>query len=158
MNGFDHKNTLLVSGGILYKEVAGVHKFFLIKEPGSEKWEFVKLVVRKGESSVRAIIRIMGEKGAMTVRIIEEAGRFKSAATNGKALTQNNLFYVMLLKSNSKEAKAFGEVLWLDYAKALRKLSSKKEAAMLKNARVIIKEWEIKRKKRRKLMAEEEEM
>jgi hypothetical protein len=150
MNSFDHKNSVLMSSAILFKYVAGVHKFFIIKEPGSEKWEFVKLLVRKGESSVRAVIRIMGEKGAMTVRVLEEAGRYKSAATtNGKTLTQNNIYYIMLLKSSSKEAKVFGEIAWLDYAKAIKKLTSKKEASMLKSARDIIKEWERKRKMRR---------
>ena len=147
------KNTVLVSGAILFKEVAGVQKYFVIKEPNDDKWQFVKLIVRKGESSVRAVIRIMGERGAMTVRVLEEAGRFRSVSTNnGKALTQNNIYYIMLLKSSSKEAKAFGDVLWLDYIKASKKLSSKKEAAMLKNTRDILKEWEKKRK-RKKLQA-----
>lgn len=143
------KNSVLISAGILYKDVAGEHRYFVIKEPGSDKWEFVKLPVRKGESSVRAVIRIMGEKGMMTVRVIEEAGRYKSAATtNGRTLSQNNIYYIMLLKSSSKEAKAFGDVLWLDYAKATKRLSYKKEVAMLKQARDIIKEWEKKRKAR----------
>jgi hypothetical protein len=55
----------------------------------------------------------------------------------------------MLLKSSSKEAKVFGEIAWLDYVKAIKKLTSKKEVAMLKSARDIIKEWEKKRKARR---------
>jgi hypothetical protein len=144
------KNTVLMSGAILFKDVAGVDKFFIVKEPNSEKWEFVKLLVRKGESSVRAVIRIMGEKGQMTVRVLEEAGRFKSTtAVNGKALTQNNIYYIMILKSSSKEAKAFGDIVWLDYVKAQKKLTSKKESAMLKQARDIIKEWRKKRKARR---------
>lgn len=147
-NTFVDKNNVLISAGILFREAPGGGKFLIVKEPESDKWEFIKLLVRKGESSVRAVIRIMGEKGAMSVRVIEEAGRYKSAVTtNGKPVTQLNMYYVMILKSDPKNADAFGEVVWLDYAKATKKLGSKKEAAMLKSARDIIKEWQKKRKK-----------
>jgi len=145
------KNSVLVSAGILFKEVPGGQRFFVIEDPDSDKWEFVKLLVRKGESSVRAIIRTLGEKGGMTVRVLEEAGRYKTiASSNNKPVSHNNIYYLVLLKSNSKGAAAFGNFLWLDYPKAMRKLSSKKEAAMLKNARDIIKEW-LKRRKARRL-------
>ena len=85
----------------------------------------------------------------MSVRVIEEAGRAKNVVTtNGKSVAQTTLYYVMVLRSDSKNADAFGDILWLDYSKASKKLSSKKEVAMLKNARVIMKEWEKKRKRK----------
>ena len=93
----------------------------------------------------------MGEKGLMTTRVLEEVGRAGGVTNlNGRTLPQRHIYYLMILKSLSKDAAGFGEFLWLDYSKAARKISSKREKLMLKQARSVYKEWKKQRKAKRK--------
>ena len=146
------KNLVLISGSILYKEESGKIQFFLVKEQEDGGWEFPKVVVRKGESSVRAALRIMGEKGGMTTKVLEEAGRAGGVTTSGgNTFPQRHLYYLMVLKSKSEEEIGFSETLWLDYSATMKKLYSKREKTMLKAAWGILKEIKKRRKKRKKL-------
>ena len=146
------KNLILISGAVVYKDDNGKDKYFLVKEPDGKGWEIPKVVVRKGESSVRAALRMMGEKGAMTTKVLEEAGRAGGVTTtNGKTFPQRYLYYLMVLKSKPVEVVGFGENVWVDSTSAIRKVSSKREKQMLKSAKDTLKEVRKKRKEKRKL-------
>jgi ADP-ribose pyrophosphatase YjhB (NUDIX family) len=133
---------VLVSGAILFKKGRGKSRWFITKQSEEDGWEIPKVVVRKGESSVRAALRMMGEKGGLTTQILEEAGRAGGVATiNGKTLPQRYLYYLMVLKAPPGEAIGFAEHKWLEYAKAVRKLSSKREQMMLRQARKEYRIW-----------------
>jgi len=136
------ENIVLVSGAILFRKGKGKSRWLVAKQSDEEGWEFPKVVVRKGESSVRAALRMMGEKGGMTTQILEEAGRAGGVATvNGRILPQRHLYYLMVLKAPPGEAIGFAEHQWLEYAKAVRKLSSKREQMMLRQARKEYRVW-----------------
>lgn len=144
------KNLILVSGAVVFKESRGRVCWFLIKQLDGSEWEFPKVVVRKGESSVRAVIRMMGEKGGMSTRVLEEVGRAGGIATvNHKTLPQRHLYYLMLLRSSAGEVVGFPYYEWLEYRKALKKISSRREKVVLKHAKDIYKKW-AKLKKRKK--------
>jgi ADP-ribose pyrophosphatase YjhB (NUDIX family) len=129
------KNLVLVAGACIFKEKKGSLKWFLVKQNDEDKWEIPKVLVRKGESSVRAALRTMGEKGNMTTRVLEEAGRFGGITTvNGRKLPQRHIYYLMLERSQSGEAIGFADSIWLDFSKTLKSLSSKREKAVLKAA------------------------
>ena len=135
MNLNINKNLVLVAGACIFKEKRGSLKWFLVKQNGEDEWEIPKVLVRKGESSVRAVLRMMGEKGNMTTRVLEEAGRFGGITTvNGKKLPQRHIYYLMLEKAQSGEAIGFSESTWLDYSKSQKTLSSKREKAVLRAA------------------------
>ncbi len=137
------KNTiLLISGGIVFKDYRGRRKFLLVKQKDEEGWEIPKVTVRRGESSVRAAIRMTGEQAGMNVRVLEEAGRSSGFATvGGKSVPQKHLYYLMLQKSGG-EIMGFEKFEWLEHDKALRRVTSKREKDMLKNAKSVLKEWE----------------
>lgn len=144
------KNTVLVSAAVVFKNHKGKGKpeWFVSEQSKGGEWEIPKVVVRKGESSVRAAIRMTGEKGSMTTRVLEEIGRAGGVATvSGRTLPQRYIYYLMLLKSSMEEPIGFSNFAWLEYAKAVRKLSSKRERAMLKVARKMLNEWRRKRRK-----------
>lgn len=135
-------NTLLTSGGVIFKDYRGKRKFLLVKQKEDGGWEFPKVTVRRGESSVRAVIRMTGEQAGMNVRVLEEAGRFSGmAVVNDKSIPQKLLYYLMLQKSGG-EIMGFEKFEWLEYDKALKDLTTKKEKAVLKNAKAVLKEWE----------------
>ena len=130
-----NKNLVLVAGACIFKEKNGVIKWFLVKQNGEDNWEIPKVPVRRGESSVRAVLRMMGEKGNMTTRVLEEAGRFGGITTvNGKKLPQRHIYYLMLEKSHSGEAIGFTDSVWCEYPKTIKTLSSKREKSVLKEA------------------------
>jgi ADP-ribose pyrophosphatase YjhB (NUDIX family) len=92
----------------IFRENRGTLKWFLVKHNGEEEWEIPKVLVRKGESSVRAVLRMMGEKGNMTTRVLEEAGRFGGITTvNGKKLPQRHIYYLMLERARSGRGNRF---------------------------------------------------
>ena len=145
------KNLVIISGAVVFKDQNGLTKWFLVKQNEEDGWEIPKVIIRKGESSVRGALRLMGEKGSMTTRVLEEAGRAGGVATvNGKTRSQRYLYYLMLMKVTSGEPIGFEDYQWLDYAQSMRKIKSKREKTMLKDANVVMKQWKKERAKRRK--------
>lgn len=152
------KNLVLVAGACIFKENRGVLKWFLVKQNDEDKWEIPKVLVRKGESSVRAVLRMIGEKGNMTTRVLEEAGRFGGITTvNGKKLPQRHIYYLMLEKSQSGESIGFSDSTWLDYTKTLKALSSKRERSVLKAANIELSRIKKKGMKNRRRYIQNEE-
>ena len=135
-------NQILTSGAVVCrKKSSGEYAWLLVKLSEEEGWEIPKVAVRKGESSVRASIRMMGEQGGMNARVIEEAGRFNSAATvNDRVIPKRLLYYLMIQKSGG-EIVGFKESSWFESAKAQKKLQQKRERDVLKEAKVLLKEW-----------------
>ncbi|MCH7641557.1 NUDIX domain-containing protein [Patescibacteria group bacterium] len=135
-------NLVLVSGAVVFKEGRGKRRWFIVMQGEEDGWEIPKVFVRKGESSVRAALRMMGEQGGMTTQVLEEAGRAGGVTTvNEKILPQRHLYYLMVLLSETSEAIGFDKFQWLEYAKAVRALSSKRERVMLRQARKELRKW-----------------
>lgn len=153
MNNNKNK-TILISSAIVYTQRDDKTLWFLVKQGEESGWEIPKTAVRRGESSVRAVIRAMGEQGGMRARILEEVGRSGgSSSINGKIVTQRTIFYLMLQRGES-HVLGFAESEWLEYAKAQKRLTSKKDQAMLEKARDLMKEIQ---KTRKNLNIEEDE-
>ena len=143
---------VLVSGAVVFKKGRGKSRWFITKQAEDDGWEIPKVVVRRGESSVRAALRMMGEKGGMTTQVLEEAGRAGGVTTiNGKTLPQRYLYYLMILTAPPGEVIGFAAHKWFEYAKAVRKLSSKRERTMLRQARKEYRIWHKKMQLEKKL-------
>jgi 8-oxo-dGTP pyrophosphatase MutT (NUDIX family) len=134
---------ILIGGAILFRENRGKRQFLLVKGKDAPDWEIPKVTVRKGESSVRAVIRLASEQGGMAARVLEEAGRATGMTIiNAKSIPQKFYYYLMLQKGGSSELIGFDQFKWLDFSDALRKLGLKREKDMLKGGRDVLKEWE----------------
>jgi len=135
MNLNINKNLVLVAGACIFKEARGSMKWFVIKQNDEDNWEIPKVLVRKGESSVRGVLRMMGEKANMTTRVLEEVGRFGGVTTvNGKKLPQRHIYYLMLAKAASAEVIGFPDSAWVEYGKLTKILASKRERGVVKAA------------------------
>jgi len=135
-------NIMLISAAIVFKESRGKKKVFVVKAKDEDKWEFPKITVRRGESSVRSALRLTGEMCGINARILEEAGRSGgSTVVNGKLISQRFYYYLLIFNAAS-EAIAFEKYEWLEYSRAIRRLSTKKEQNMLRQARELFKKWE----------------
>ncbi len=138
---------ILIGGSVIFKEGRGKILYLLIKNVDGD-WEIPKTAVRRGESSVRAVIRHTSEQGNMNIKVLDEVGRAAGSGTvNGKSVTYKYIYYLLFFKTGA-EILGIGDVSWFDYPNAVKKLELKREKDMLKDASIMIKEWEKKRKKK----------
>ena len=137
------KQSVSTGGAIVYKDYRGKRTFLLTKQNEDDNWEIPKITVRRGESSVRSVIRMCGEMAGMNVKVLEEAGRSSGAATvNGKVLPQKYYYYLMVLKDGGSDPIGFADAKWMDYSKTLKTLKLKREKDIFKDAKKVLKEWE----------------
>jgi hypothetical protein len=137
---------ILVSAAVVYKKSPIGPLWFIVKQDEDSPWEIAKTVARRGESSVRASIRCMAEQGGMKAKVLEEAGRSGGAVkSKGRVVTQRYIYYLMVYKDGG-EVLGYQSYDWLEYAQAVRKLASKRDKAMLKEAKNIFKQLDKKRK------------
>lgn len=134
---------ILIGGAIVFKDNHGKRQFLVVKSKEDGNWELPKVTVRRGESSVRAVIRLTGEQGGITARILEEAGRYVgNTIVNGNSISQKFYYYLMLQKGGSSEMIGFCDYKWMEPGDIVKKLESKKEIEMFKSGREVLKEWE----------------
>lgn len=138
---------ILVGGAVIFKEGKGKNLFLLTKNNDGD-WEILKSTVRRGESSVRAVIRYTTEQGNMNTRVLDEVGRGTSVGTvNTKSVTYKYIYYLLFFKAGA-EISGIGDVSWFDYATAAKKLKLKREKDILKAGSTMVKEWTKKKKKK----------
>ncbi|HEX6977117.1 MAG TPA: NUDIX domain-containing protein [Patescibacteria group bacterium] len=141
---------LLVGAAVVYRKANGKTTWFLVKQKEDSDWELPKTTARRGESSVRAVIRAMGEQGGMRAKVLEEVGRGGGAAMlGGRTVPQRYLYYLMINKEG-KEVLGFAAYDWFEYGKAIKKLTTKRDQAMLRGARDLLKKLEAEKKKKKK--------
>lgn len=134
---------IFIGGAVVFKDNRGKRQYLLVKTKIDSNWEIPKVTVRRGESSVRAVIRLTGEQGGITARILEEAGRYSvTTIINGNTIPQKYYYYLMLQKGGPGEMIGFQDYKWMEFPNALKKIDSEKEKEMLKSAKKVLKEWE----------------
>ncbi len=144
----NEKGEILVGGAIIFKEGKGKNLFLLSKNNDGE-FEILKSTVRRGESSVRAVIRYTSEQGNMNTRVLDEVGRGTSVGTvNTRPVTYKYIYYLLFFKAGL-EISGMGDISWFDYATAAKKLKLKREKDMLKVASNMVKEREKNKKKKK---------
>jgi 8-oxo-dGTP pyrophosphatase MutT (NUDIX family) len=143
MNNTKNNQQISIGGAIVFRDNRGKRQFLLVKNKEDSDWEIPKVTVRKGESSVRAVIRLMSEQGGMTVRVLEEAGRsLGTTVINGKPVSQKYYYYLMLQKGGVSELIGFFEYKWMEFSDAIKKVPLKREKDMFKSGKDVLKEWE----------------
>ena len=132
-----------IGGAIVFRDNRGKRQYLIVKVKEDGDWEIPKVTVRKGESSVRSVIRLTGEQGGITARVLEEAGRTTGVAViNGKPVAQKHYYYLMLQKGGPSELIGFYNFKWVEYGDAIKKVTLKVEKDMFKSAREVLKQWE----------------
>ncbi len=142
---------------MVFRDFKGKRQWFIVRQKEEDDWELPKVTVRKGESSVRSVIRLTGEQAGMTVRVLEEAGRASSSTIiNGKSIPQKIYYYLMVQKSGGLDPIGFQEFQWLEYGQAVKKVTVKRDKEMFLEAKNVLKEWEKNHKKQLDEPEEEE--
>ena len=139
-------NNISIGGAVVYKEGRGRRYYWIVADKDGN-WEIPKVAVRRGESSVRAVIRMTSEIVGMNARVLEEVGRHSTVVlVNGKATPQKTYYYLLLLKAVT-ELMGFEKYQWMDFKKATKAVGLKREKDTLREAEELIKKWEKERKK-----------
>lgn len=143
MINIKNNQQMSIGGAIVFRDNRGKRQFLLVKTKDDGDWEIPKVIVRKGESSVRSVIRLTSEQGGMTTRVLEEAGRFTATTIlNGKSVPQKYYYYLLLQKGGSSELIGFAGFKWLEYTEAVKVVPLKREKDMFKLGREVLKLWE----------------
>lgn len=140
---------VLIGGAVVFRDNRGKRQFLLVKQKEEGDWEIPKVTVRRGESSVRAVIRMTTEQGGMSARVLEEAGRASgNVIVNGKSIPEKFYYYLMVQKAGGVDVIGFFDFKWLEYKDAVRKVVLKREKDILKEGKEVLKEWEKTHSKR----------
>jgi 8-oxo-dGTP pyrophosphatase MutT (NUDIX family) len=143
MINIKNNQQITIGGAMVFRDNRGKRQYLLVKTKTDGDWEIPKVVVRKGESSVRSVIRLTGEQGGMTARVLEEVGRTTgSTILNGKSIPQKFYYYLLLQKGGTSDLIGFIEFKWVEYAEAVKRVPLKREKDMFKLAREVLKLWE----------------
>jgi hypothetical protein len=143
-----NNNEVMVGGAIVFKEGKG-KKMFLLSKNNNGEWEILKTTVRRGESSVRSVIRYTSEQGNMNTRVLDEVGRTTGTATvNARVVSHKYIYYLMYFKAGA-EVMGLGDIAWFEKEQAMKKITLKREKDILKEASSMIKEWEKTHKKKK---------
>ncbi len=139
-------NHISIGGAVVYKEGRGKRYYWIVADKEGN-WEIPKVTVRRGESSVRAVIRMTSEIVGMSARILEEVGRHTAVVlVNGMATPQRTYYYLLFLRAVG-EIMGFEKYQWMDFKKATKAVELKREKEALKSAEELIKRWEKEKKK-----------
>ncbi len=150
MFNLTNPNQMLVAGASVFRKAKnGRIAWFLVKDSQTKRWELPKALVRKGESSVRTILRVMGEQGGMNCKIIEEVGRIEDEIEVNGRKTPRRIIYYLVLEKSAGEVLGYEEHTWADFSSALKKLGWSKEKTILKNAKKELENWLEKRKSKK---------
>lgn len=136
---------ILVAGAVVYKIRAGKVFWLLVRPNKDEGWQLPKGVVRRGESSVRAAMRVILELVNLKCKVIEEAGRTTVNTTkNGSPMTKKFIFYLIQQRGKSGE-EALGvlsKLTWGEFKTASKKLTNQMERKILFRAKITLAEWQ----------------
>ena len=143
------KNSQITIGGaVVFKDSRRKRTWFVVRQGQEAKWEIPKVTVRRGESSVRSVLRLTGEMAGMGAKGLEEAGRSSGIAMmNGKSIPQKFYYYLLEHKSGD-DFYGFEDYQWMEYSKALKTLELKREKDMLRSAKEVLQKWEKERQKK----------
>lgn len=143
-----NQQQISIGGAVVIRDQKGKKQFMVVKQKEDGDWELPKVTVRKGESSIRAVIRMTTEQAGMSIRVLEEAGRASGTTIiNAKSIAQKYYYYLLLQKAGGTDAIGFSDFQWLEFPQAVKKVTLKREKDMLKGGRDIFKEWEKTHKK-----------
>lgn len=135
----------LIAGSTVCRKRRSQTEWLLIQAAKNGGWEFPKDAVRRGESSVSAIIRYLNEILGLRARILEEAGRATVSSTgSGETREEKLVFYLACLTGGQVQEGHIRrkDIKWFPSVSATKNLSSARERRILKQASNAYREWQ----------------
>lgn len=138
----------LITGLTGYRLQNTKTEWLVTKATKDSDWELPKSGVRRGESSVSALIRAMQEEMGLKGRVLEESGRTNLIKTaDGEQVNEKLLFYLVRTAPAEETKGRFAEKRWAGYTQAHKLLGLVREQKILEQAAEILKECRKENKK-----------
>lgn len=138
----------LITGLTAYRIINTKTEWLVTKTDKDSEWELPKSLVRRGESSVSALIRAMQDDMGLKGRIIEEAGRNSLVKkVDGEQVNEKHLYYVARTSVADETNGKFAEKKWTQFSRAQKLLGSVREQKILQLAQEVLKECRKENKK-----------
>ncbi len=153
------EDIVLHGAAVIFKKPEGAREplWFLVKNGEEVEWSIPKTLVRRGESSVRAVIRMTQEQASMPTKVLEEVGRSSQISKDGgKVANHKTIFYLMASREGG-EIMGFTEYKWATYKECLKLVKAKKDTNMIEDARELLKGIEKNQKERLSMDTQVEE-
>jgi 8-oxo-dGTP diphosphatase len=135
--------TRFSAGGLVFKRSGDTVKWLVIRPRGTERWQFPKGGIDKGETGKEAALREVAEEGGVKARIVQKLGNETYFYyLEGKRIFQHVAFYLMeYVEDTTKgiDEKEIDEVRLLPYEEALQVLSFENDRELLKKGQTILK-------------------
>ncbi|MBI2590960.1 MAG: NUDIX domain-containing protein [Candidatus Blackburnbacteria bacterium] len=122
----------LTTGATIFRKKRGQAEWLVVKFGSKTPGELIKGPVRRGESSVGAILRILREEQGMSVEVLEESGRISSS--------QKVIYYLIEQSAPADKQRITHQEKWGQYSQIVRVLGSEKERKILQQAKDVLKE------------------
>ena len=135
------KNSLLAAAGLVFKKEKGKILWLIVKKDESGEWVIPKTTGRKGESSVRAMVRYITDFGGVNAQVLEEVTRTGGTTSVNGRITVTKTLYYLIVDKGGMEIK-LPDYEWGDLAKVTKKLKIKKEVKIFKEANDLLKKIE----------------
>lgn len=133
----------LITAATVFRKKKGQIEWLIFKSDPKAPGYLPKGIVKRGESSVGAILRILREDIGMTVEVLEESGRITSSTNKEGARVNERTIYYLIEQSELADKEMLQRSgltqKWGEYAQVARLLPDK-ERKMLTQARGILKE------------------
>lgn len=131
----------LVAGATIFKKKKGAVEWLVLKTDAKTPGVLPTALVRRGESSVGAMLRTLREERGMAVEVLEESGRILTASTrDGSKVAEKVIYYLIEELGSSERGRIPREEKWGQHAKVVKYLGSEREKKMLKLAKDVLKE------------------
>lgn len=129
----------LITAATIFRKKKGAVEWLVLKSEVKAPGTLPKGVVRRGESSVGAILRMLREEKGMAVEVLEESGRLASTSTKeGSKVSEKVIYYLIEELASSERGKPPLEEKWGQYAQ-VAKLLTDRERKMLSQAKDVLK-------------------
>ncbi len=136
------EDEVLVGGAVVFKQRGRKVLWFIAKPGEQDAWQLPKMVVRRGESSVRGTLRMAEELAGLRGAVLEEVGRVSNTTTHkGMPLVRRIIYYLMQQKGKSA-APSYAKTQWAEFATARSRLATASEKKVLSQARTLLTTWQ----------------
>ena len=134
------------AGGIVYRKFPGDKlkpqiKWLLIKPAGSDRWQFPKGKIEKGETSKDTAVREVKEEGGIKAKILAKVGTSQYFfVLKRQRIYKNVVFFLMEYVSDADLGydEEVDEVKFLPFDKAAKQLTFKDDKNLLTKAKELL--------------------
>jgi len=129
------------AGGVVFKKEDNKTYFLLIKPAKTDRWQFPKGLIDKGESTLETALREVEEEGGVKAEVVKKLGASSYFFVwEGEKIFKTVTYFLMKYLKDTGDGHdgEVEKVLFAPFAEAYEKLTYKDDKNFLKKAKEIL--------------------